>query len=260
MELDGKVTAVVCGGASGMGAATVRALRALGVAVGIIDRDRAQGEAVARETGAIFAEVDVSNEVSVLRAFDQVRQKLGQERILVHTPARGTMSPIAWRDQASGQIKRHPIETFEQVLAVNLTGTFLCASVSAAGMMTLPAGEDGERGVIVMTSSIASEDASGGIAAYVASKAGISGMTLTLARDLGPEGIRVNTILPGSFDTPMIAPLPQSYKDQMIDQTVHPRRFGHVSEYASLALEVIRNRYLNASLFRLDGGARLGGS
>lgn len=256
MQLDGKVTAVVCGGASGMGAATVRALRALNVAVGIIDRDAAQGEIVASETGATFAEVDVVNEASVLRAFDQIRQKLGQERILVHTPAAGTMNPIAWRDPASGQIMRHSIKAFEHVLAVNLTGTFLCASVSAAGMMTLPAGEDGERGAIVMTSSIVSEDASAGISAYVASKAGINGMTLTLARDLGPEGIRVNTILPGSFDTPMNAPLPQSYKDQMIGWTVHPKRFGQAEEYASLALELMRNRYLNASLFRIDGGAR----
>ncbi len=255
MDINATVTAVVCGGASGLGEATVRALRAAGAQVAILDRDVARGESLARDTGAFFAEVDVAREESVINAFAAARRALGQERVLVHTPAIGAMSPLAWRDTA-GQIQRHSADSFNNIVRINVIGTFLCASVSAAGMMTLTSSGD-ERGAMVLTSSIASEDGSAGIGAYVASKAAINGVTLTWARDLGPERIRINSILPGSFATPMVANLPQSYKDHLAGAAAHPKRLGEAPEYASLALELIRNSYLNGGLFRIDGGARL---
>ena len=169
MDINDRVTAFVCGGASGLGAATVRALRAAKAQVAILDRDVARGESLARETGAYFAEIDVVREESVLRAFDAARRALGQERVLVHTPATGAMCPLAWRDAATGRIQRHSVDGFENIISVNLTGTFLCASVSAAGMMTLAAADE-ERGTIVLTSSIVSQDSSAGIGAMSRAK------------------------------------------------------------------------------------------
>lgn len=257
MELRQQVTAIVTGGDSGLGEATVRLLRANDVRVAILDRDTERGKAVANETGAIFVEVDVTDENSVVRAFEQARRQIGQERILVHTPGGGGMGHTAWRDPETGGIMRHSFKRFEQIVRLNLSGTFLCASVSAADMMTLPAAQGSNRGVIILTSSTASQDAPAGITAYVASKAGINNMTLAMARDLGPEGIRVNTILPGSFDTPLNAQVPQAFKDDMLNWILFPKRFGEASEYASLALELIGNQYFNAATVRIDGGARI---
>lgn len=257
MQLNENIAAVVSGGASGMGEATVRALREKKVRVAILDRNGERGNLIAKETGAFYVEVDVTNEDSVVRAFEKARQEIGQERILVHTPGGGARGITAWRNPDSGKIERHSFANFEQSVKLNLCGSFLCASVAAAGMMENAPEEDGDRGVIIMTSSTASQDGPGGLTAYVASKSGINGMTLSMARDLAPEGIRVNTILPGTFDTPLNAPSTQAFKDTLLSWTLHPKRFGHASEYATLALELIRNPYINAATFRIDGGARI---
>lgn len=257
MKIDSSVRAVVVGGASGMGAATVRALRTRGAGVAILDRDHDRGNAVAAEVGACFFQVDVTSEDSVVQAFDAARRAQGQERILVATPGGGGLGYTAWRDKATGEIRRHDIPRFEHILRLNLTGTFLCASVAAAGMMTLAPADCGDRGVILMTSSVASQDAPAATTAYVASKAAINGMTLAMARDLAPEAIRVNTILPGNFETPLLANVPDDYKAAMRSWNLHPLRFGHPDEYAAMAVSVIENGYLNAALLRLDGGSRV---
>lgn len=259
MNIDSALVAVVVGGASGLGEATVRALRAVDVSVTILDSDTIRGPQIATQTGAAFFHLDVTDEESVIRAFDQARQKFGQERALVHTPAIGGGVATVLRDPQTGAINRHNFALFEKVVRVNLSGTFLCASVSAAGMMTLPTLASGGRGAIVLTSSIASEDAPAGLPAYVASKAGVNGLTLAMAHDLGPEGIRVNTILPGSFETPMIVPVPDAFKAKMLSWITHPKRFGYPDEYASMALELLRNGYMNGAMLRLDGAARAGG-
>jgi NAD(P)-dependent dehydrogenase (short-subunit alcohol dehydrogenase family) len=254
MELNEHVSAVVVGGASGMGEATVRALRARKVHVAILDMNPEMGNAVATEVGAVFFQVDATDEKSVVDAFALARRANGQERILVTTVGGGNLNRTVWRE--GGAILRHDYTRFCEIVALNLNSAFLCASVAAAGMMALPAGEDGSRGVIVMTSSTASQDGPGSIAAYVAAKAGINGMTLSMARDLAEEGIRVNTILPGNFDTPLIVDTPEEFKVQMRRWNLHPKRVGRPHEYASLALQVIENDYINAATLRADGGAR----
>lgn len=257
MVLNHGVSAVVAGGASGMGEATVRALRACAVNVSILDQNVVRGNAVAAATGSLFVAVDVTDEASVLSGFQQVRAVNGQERIYIHTPGGGGLGHTAWRDPQSGVVRRHDFKRFSRIVELNLHGTFLCASVAAAGMMTLTPNEDGERGSIVMTSSTASQDAPAGTIAYVASKAAINGMTLAMARDLAPEGIRVNTILPGNFATSLLDGVPKDYKQQMISWQLHPKRFGDAAEYASFALELVRNGYFNAATARLDAGARV---
>ena len=257
MKLSGDISAVVCGGASGMGAATVRALRACGVKVTILDFNAELGGKLAQETGSGFFQVDVTDEASMVTGFARAREHQGQERILVHTPGGGGLGHTAWRDAKTGEIRRHDFQRFSRIIALNLNGTFLSASIAAAGMMSLPPGEEGERGVIVMTSSTASQDSPATTGAYVAAKAGINGMTLSMARDLAPEGIRVNTILPGNYATPLISNLPEDYMADMVSWNLFPKRFGKPEEYASLALELIRNTYFNAALVRIDGGARI---
>jgi NAD(P)-dependent dehydrogenase (short-subunit alcohol dehydrogenase family) len=256
MKLDNGLSAVVVGGASGMGAAVVRALRGRDVKVAVLDLSEEKGRAVAAETGASFFRADVMDEDSVIAAFDGARRVQGQERILVATPGGGGLGCTAWRDAATGAIRRHDFGRFSRIIALNLNGTFLCASVAAAGMLTLPPGEDGERGVIVLTSSTASQDGPAATGAYVAAKAGINGLTLSMARDLAPESIRVNTILPGNFDTPLLDSVAEDYKAGMRNWNLYPKRFGQPQEYASLALQLIENSYFNAAMVRLDGGAR----
>ncbi len=260
MKLDQNthVSAVVVGGASGMGEATVRALTARGVKVAILDLNEDKGCLVAQATGAAFFKTDITDEHSVVAAFEAARSTHGQERILVATPGGGGLGYTAWRDaEKHGEIRRHDFQRFRRIVDLNLNGMFLCASVAAAGMLTLAPDEDGERGAIVMTSSTASQDGPAATAAYVAAKAGINGMTLAMARDLAPEGIRVNTILPGNFETPLLDSVPEDYKAGMRSWNLHPKRFGKPAEYASLALQLIENSYFNAALLRLDGGARV---
>ncbi len=257
MELGNTISAVVTGGASGLGAATARALAAKGVKVAIFDLQAEKGEAIAGEIGGIFCAVDVTSDESVDAGFAQARGANGQESILVCCAGTGNAMKPASRSKEDGSIRHFPAEAFNWLIQINLVGTFRCVAKSAAGMLTLDPGADGERGAIVMTASVAAEDGQIGQAAYSASKGGVVGMTLPIARDLMNEGIRVNTILPGIFDTPLLAAAPQPVKDALAASVPFPKRLGRPEEYARLALAMIENPYMNGEDVRLDGAIRM---
>ena len=256
MELNG-LAAVVTGGASGLGEATARALAAAGVKVALFDLNAERGQAVAGEIGGTFCKVDVTDDASVDAGFAQAREAHGQERILVNCAGTGNAAKTASRSKEDGSIKHFPLDAFNRIIQINLVGTFRCIAKSAAGMLTLES-VAGERGAIVNTASVAAEDGQMGQAAYSASKGGVVGMTLPIARDLSGEGIRVNTILPGIFDTPLLQGAPQPVKDALAASVPFPKRLGDPAEYASLALEMIRNGYFNGEDVRLDGSIRMG--
>ena len=255
MDLNG-CAAVVTGGASGLGAATARALAAAGVRVAVFDRDP-RGAAVAAEIGGVFALVDVTSDAAVDAGFATARAAHGQERILINCAGTGNAAKTASRSRETGEIKHFPLDAFTRIIEINLIGTFRCIAKSAAGMLTLDSLADGERGAIVNTASIAAEDGQMGQAAYSASKGGVVGMTLPIARDLMGEGIRVNTILPGIFDTPLMDAAPDKVREALAAQVPFPKRFGRPAEYASLALEMCRNGYFNGEDVRLDGAIRM---
>jgi NAD(P)-dependent dehydrogenase (short-subunit alcohol dehydrogenase family) len=257
MKLGSNISAVVTGGASGLGAATVRQLAAQGVKVAIFDLNAELGEALAAEIGGIYCPVNVTSSAEVDAAFARARAAHGQERILVNCAGVGGSVKTVSRDRQTGEIKEYPLENFERIIQVNLIGTFRCITKSAAGMLTLPVLEDGDRGAIVNTASVAAEDGQIGQAAYTASKAGIVGLTLTVARDLSGEAIRVNTILPGIFDTPLLQQASEQVKAGLAAQVPHPRRLGQPDEYAQLALTMITNGYFNGEDVRLDGAIRM---
>jgi NAD(P)-dependent dehydrogenase (short-subunit alcohol dehydrogenase family) len=200
----------------------------------------------------------VTSDSSVDAGLAEARGKNGQERILINCAGIGGAAKTASRDRNTGEIKHFPIGLFEQIIHVNLLGTFRCIAKSAAGMLTLDAMPNGERGAIVNTASIAAEDGQIGQAAYSASKGGIVGMTSPIARDLSNEGIRVDTILPGIFATPLMASAPQSLQDSLASAVPFPKRLGNPEEYARLVLEICRNGYLNGEDIRLDGAIRMG--
>jgi NAD(P)-dependent dehydrogenase (short-subunit alcohol dehydrogenase family) len=256
MELNANITAVVTGGASGLGEATARKLAALGVKVGIIDMNEEKGQALAAELGGAFAKVNVTSDEEVTQGFAKLRAALGQERLLINCAGIGDAVKTASRDRETGGITPHSMKRFQRVLDINLSGTFRCIAESAAGMMTLDP-VDGERGAIVNTASAAAEDGQVGQAAYAASKAGIVGMTLPIARDLSRELIRVNTILPGIFDTPLLASAPEPVRQALGAMVPHPARLGVPAEFASLAIEMCRNSYFNGEEVRLDGAIRM---
>ena len=256
MKIDSSLAAVVTGGASGLGLATVQALRAAGARVAIFDLNEESGAKAAAETGAIFCRCDVLSDESVDEAFARARAAQGQERALVCCAGGGNAIPTARRDKTSGEIKIFPSDQFEWVLRLNTVGTFRCITRAAAGMMGAEP-VDGERGVIVNTASAAATEGQMGQAAYSAAKAAIVGMTLTIARDLAREGIRVNTIQPGIFHTPPMARVPQQMLDALGAMVPFPQRLGRPDEYASLALELIRNGYFNGETVRLDGAIRM---
>lgn len=257
MRLSADVAAVVTGGASGLGKATAAALRADGVKVALFDRDEERGRAAAEELGAVFCKVDVTSDESVDAGFAAARKVNGQERILVNCAGIGSAMKTASRSKETGDIKHFPLEIFNLTIQINLVGTFRCVAKSAAGMLTLDP-IDGERGAMVMTASVAAEDGQMGQAAYSASKGGVVGMTLPIARDLSGEGIRINTILPGIFETPLMLGAPQKVKDALAASVPFPKRLGNPQEYASLAVEMIRNPYLNGEDVRIDGAIRMG--
>jgi NAD(P)-dependent dehydrogenase (short-subunit alcohol dehydrogenase family) len=257
MKLDSTVAAVITGGASGLGAATARALAAKGVKVAIFDLQTEKGEAVAAEIGGLFCEVNVTSDESVDAGFEKARAAHGQERILVNCAGTGSAMKTASRSKTDGTIKHYPLDAFNWLIQINLVGTFRCIAKSAAGMMTLDPLEDGERGAIVNTASVAAEDGQMGQVAYSASKAGVVGMTLPIARDLSSEGIRVNTILPGIFETPLMLGAPQNVKDALAASVPFPKRLGNPVEYAHLALTMIENSYFNGEDVRLDGAIRM---
>ena len=257
MILDSSVAAVVTGGASGLGAATARALAAKGVKVALFDLQEEKGEALAKELGGVFCLVNVTDDASVDAGFEKARAAHGQERILVNCAGTGNAIKTASRSKEDGSVKHFPLDAFNFIIQINLVGTFRCIAKSAAGMLTLAPQADGDRGAIVNTASVAAEDGQMGQAAYSASKAGVVGMTLPIARDLSSEGIRVNTILPGIFDTPLLAGAPQNVRDALGASVPYPKRLGNPVEYAHLALTMIENGYFNGEDVRLDGSIRM---
>ena len=257
MILDNTVAAVVTGGASGLGAATARALAAKGVKVALFDLQEEKGKAVAAEIGGIFCECNVTDDASVDAAFAKAREAHGQERVLVNCAGTGNAIKTASRSKEDGSIKHFPLDAFNWIIQINLVGTFRCIAKSAAGMLTLEPQDDGDRGAIVNTASVAAEDGQMGQAAYAASKGGVVGMTLPIARDLASEKIRVNTILPGIFDTPLLAGAPQNVRDALGATVLNPKRLGNPPEYAALAICMIENGYFNGEDVRLDGGIRM---
>lgn len=256
MEINSSLAAVVTGGASGLGLATVKALRAAGVKVAIFDLNEEIGEKVAAETGAVFCQCDVLSDESVDAAFAKARAANGQERVLVSCAGGGNAIPTARRDKETGEIKIFPSDKFEWVLKLNTVGTFRCITRAAAGMMEEEP-VNGERGVIINTASAAATEGQMGQAAYSAAKAAIVGMTLTIARDLAREGIRVNTIQPGIFHTPAMARATPQMLEALGGMVPFPKRLGQAEEFASLALEMVRNGYMNGETIRLDGAIRM---
>ena len=258
MQISKDITAVVTGGASGLGGATAEALAKRGAKVAIFDLNEALGTAHAAKIGGRFYKCDVSNEASIDAAFAAARKDLGVERILVNCAGIGIAKRITKKDKETGKIEPHDLATFAKVIQINLIGTFLMISRSAAGMQALsPVTPDGERGVIVNTASVAATDGQIGQVAYSASKGGVLGMTLPIARDLAQSGIRVCTILPGLFHTPMMAGLPDEARKSLEASVPFPARLGRPDEYASLACHICENSMLNGESIRLDGSIRM---
>ena len=241
--------ALVTGGASGLGLATARALHNAGARVLIADLESSSGAQLAAEHGFRFAATDVTNEADVERCVEAACE-LGSLRMVVNCAG------VATPGRAVGRAGALPLADFERVVAINLVGTFNIVRLAAQAIATTePVGD--ERGVIVMTSSVAAFDGQIGQPAYAASKAGVAGMTLPLAREFAAHLIRVVTIAPGIFETPMLAALPQAAQDSLGLQVPHPARLGHPEEFASLAQHIIENAYLNGETIRLDGAIRM---
>ncbi len=246
MRIEGS-SALITGGASGLGEATVRELRARGADVVIADLNMERGEALAQEVGARFVATDVTNAEEVARAVEAA----GPLRISVHCAG------IGWAERVAGKRGAHALEPFERVIAVNLIGTFNALRLAAAAMLSADPGESGERGVAINTASIAYADGQIGQIAYSASKGAIAGMTLPAARDLASSGVRVCTIAPGLFDTPLLATLPADAREALGSQVPFPSRLGRTSEYAQLACHIVENEMLNGEVIRLDGALRM---
>ena len=246
------VPAIVTGGASGLGEATARALAARGAKVAIFDMALGKAKPVAAEIGGIAVQCDVSKGESAEQALAEAREKHGPCGVAVNCAGIG----IAFKTVTDG--KAHPLNLFEKVIAVNLVGTFNILRLAAAEMATREPNAEGERGVIINTASIAAFDGQMGQAAYTASKAGVAGMTLPIARDLSRHGIRVLTIAPGTFDTPMLAMLPEKARQSLAAQVPFPSRLGRPDDYAKLAMAIIDNPMLNGETIRLDGALRMG--
>jgi NAD(P)-dependent dehydrogenase (short-subunit alcohol dehydrogenase family) len=258
MQLGKDIAAVVTGGASGLGAATAKALAGKGVKVAILDLNAELGEKLAKEIGGTFAKCDVTSEPSVDAALAAARKAHGQERILVNCAGIGVAKRITRRVKETNAIEPHDLATFTKVIQVNLIGTFLMISKSVAGMQaTEPVGDDHERGVVICTSSVAAQDGQIGQVAYAASKGGVYSMTLPIARDLSRDGIRVMTILPGLFLTPMFDSLSDEAKKSLAASVPFPSRLGNPKEYAALAVHICENAMLNGECIRLDGALRM---
>jgi NAD(P)-dependent dehydrogenase (short-subunit alcohol dehydrogenase family) len=251
MNIHGQA-ALVTGGASGLGAATARELARLGARVAVLDRNAEGASVVAAEIGGIGLACDITNTDSVLAALDAARAAHGPARLLMNVAGIGSAKRIVGKDGAPA-----PLEDFERVVRVNLIGTYNITRLAAAEMVKLEPLEDGERGVIVNTASVAAFDGQVGQEAYSASKGGIVGMTLPMARDLAQYGIRVCTIAPGLFLTPLMAELPQAVQDSLAASIPFPKRLGKPEEFAQLAAGLIHNLSLNGEVIRLDGALRM---
>lgn len=258
MKLDKSVAAIVTGGASGLGEATARMLAAEGARVAIIDMNAERGEQIAGEIGAVFCAANVADEASVDEALARARGANGVERVLVNcagiAPGKRTVS----KKRETGELVPHDLATFRRTIEVNLIGTYHMIAKCAAGMAGLdPVTEDGGRGVIVCTASVAAQDGQIGQAAYSASKGGVLGLTLPVARDLSGFGIRVMTIMPGLFHTPMFESVPEDFRKSLEAGVPFPSRLGRPEEYARLVRSIIDNDMLNGEAIRLDGALRM---
>ena len=256
MDISG-IAAVVTGGASGLGEATARELARRGAKVAVFDRDSGKGVQVAADIGGIFCEVDVTSDEKVAAGFAKARAAHGQERVLVNCAGVANAAKTVGRDKETKEARMYPIQQFELAIQINLIGSFRCIAHSAFGMVGLEPLVDGERGCIVNTASVAAQDGQIGQAAYSASKGGVMAMALPIARDLMNDGIRVNTILPGVFKTPMVAMMPEHVQDALGAQVPFPKRLGRAEEYARLACFMVENPYMNAEAVRLDGAIRM---
>jgi len=251
MQIEGS-SALVVGGASGLGAAAARTLSERGAQVTIADLNAEKGEALAAELGARFVACDVREEDPVQTAVQRAAERNGGLRIAVCCAGTG------WAQKVAGSKGPHPLLPFETILQINLVGTFNVLRLAATAMIgNAPLGDDGERGVCVNTASIAAYDGQIGQIAYSASKGGVVGMTLPAARDLAQYGIRVCTIAPGLFDTPLLAALPQEAREKLGAGVPYPPRLGQPAEYAQLACHIVENRMLNGEVIRLDGALRM---
>ncbi|MGE0105052.1 MAG: 3-hydroxyacyl-CoA dehydrogenase [Blastocatellales bacterium] len=244
-------TFLVSGGGSGLGAATVRALASAGANVVIADINKDTGEALAAETGGRFIQTNVTDETAVQAAVDLAVAEFGALNGAINCAGIGVAEKTVGKDGP------HSLASFKKVIEVNLIGTFNVIRLAAARMSGQEPNDGGERGVIINTASIAAFDGQIGQAAYSASKGGIVGMTLPIARDLARTGIRVVTIAPGLFDTPLLAGLPEDVKKVLGAQVPFPSRLGDPSEYAALACHIIENAMLNGEVIRLDGALRM---
>jgi NAD(P)-dependent dehydrogenase (short-subunit alcohol dehydrogenase family) len=250
MRID-ETAAIITGGASGLGAATARHFRAADAQVTLLDRDVARGEALAAEIGATFVAVDVTDEASAEAAVDAAAKAMGRITAAINCAG---IAPAA---KTLGRNGPHPLATFQSVIDINLVGSFNIARLAAARMADNEPDADGCRGVIVNTASIAAFDGQKGQAAYAASKGGIVGLTLPMARDLMREGIRVMAIAPGLFLTPMLEGLPQEVQDSLAADVIFPKRLGDPTEYARLARFIVECGYLNGEVIRIDGALRM---
>lgn len=245
--------AIVTGGASGLGAACVRKLSQLGASVAILDLAEEQGNLLATELGdkVIFCKTDVTDEASVAKAIEGAVGAFGTIHAALNCAGVGTAGRLVSR---KGPI---PMADFNRVVNINLTGTVIVARLAVQQMMKNEPSESGERGVLINTASVAAFDGQIGQAAYAASKAAVAGLTLPLARELAPQGIRVLTIAPGLFDTPMAAGIPDNFKAALTESIPFPHRFGGPHEFADLAAHILENAYLNGTTIRLDAALRM---
>jgi NAD(P)-dependent dehydrogenase (short-subunit alcohol dehydrogenase family) len=250
MDVEG-AGALVAGGASGLGEATSRLLAERGAAVVIADLNAEKGEALAAEIGGTFVEADVTSEEAVQGAVEKAAAAERGLRISV------SCAGIGWAQRVTGKQGPHPLDLFSNVVKVNLIGSFNVLRLAATAMNEGEPDGGGERGVCINTASIAAYDGQIGQIAYAASKGGIVGMTLPAARDLSSRGIRVVTIAPGLFDTPLLAALPQEARDALGASIPFPSRLGLPQEYAQMALHVVENTMLNGETIRLDGALRM---
>jgi len=255
MELNG-ISAIVTGGASGLGEATARLLAERGAKVVVADMNAEKGEAVAADIKGVFVSVDVTNTAQVIAATEAAKD-LGPLRALVNCAGVGWATRTIGKDGEYSSA--HDLDVFRKVIEINLVGTFNCIRIAATAMSQEEALDDNEHGAIVNTASLAAFDGQIGQASYSASKGGVVGMTLPIARDLSAVGVRVNTIAPGLIDTPIYGAgeASEQFKDKLKKDVLFPKRLGYGTEFASLAVELLSNSYLNAETIRIDGGARL---
>ncbi len=252
MQIRGN-TALITGGASGLGASTARRLHDMGANIVVADMNPETGDAIVRDLGSrsIFVHMDITSPDQVKAGFGRALQEFKNVHILVHCAGTG------WVGKIAGKEGPHDLDMFIKIVNINLIGTFDVCRWAAFHMQSNEPNEDGERGVIINTASIAATDPQIGQIAYCASKAGVLGMTLSIARDMSRVGIRCCTIVPGAFDTPLTGMMPKEMNEALVEKIPFPKRFGKPEEYAMLAQQIVENSFLNGETIRLDGAIRM---